>query len=985
MPELINKETQLAENVPAGQAENAFTSGSYNLPADKPLVMADPKGKLFNIDPSEAHTAITDHNYTFASPEQISEADAQQKYGEGALNTAKAFGAGAARTATFGLSDEALTNLKLTNPETLRELRNRNPIATGAGETAGIVAPMLVGDEAGALNLPNLVAKGGEGITAAARAGLPEATTLAGKILQKTATKALGSAVEGAAYGAGNVVSEHALGDPDLNAEKIASEIGLGAVFGGAVGGALELGKSAIPQRLTDMVSGLKDDANAIRAGVNPEEAAAAKASGNPIPGIHEEAGNAGTIESSLDSMQIPAQKKQSVFDGLTKLKPNSDEIVAAANEIGAPVLESQVSASKHVQDVDSMLSQSPTTVGVKRQQLFQQGFDAAENAVKQSLGTATNLTEVETGNLIKKGLTEAFEKENQPIKEAYNAIKELHATVPLSEQTTSSIAKQIMEIDGIAVSPSSPEFKLAQSVSDEIKNLQNVDQLKSYRSSLSRRAQGNPELKYVTGQIQNKLATLEDGSIERFARDNFQADSPYGEKILKLIDDRKAANGQYKALREKMGELGDVLGKKRIYGPQDFLDHLENLTPEAMSKKLFTKGNSEFLQFFKEQFPSETKLLVDLEKSKLSDRAMKDGVISPNNVLREFKKYSPEVKKILFSPDELKKLEASKTYLEAMPADINPSKTSKSEAYRRYFTNPIAATGETLRDSASLKAIQTLVDKTGGQDAERLSSLIRLEQLAQKTTQAIQRGTQAIFRAAQPAAVGIAAKIGAKSAQTKDDKDEVGQFETRRLDISRVAQNPSAMLDALDNSTRSIYPNAPNISASLHQTSIRGVQFLNSKLPKVQTYPLGPVMTPSKSDISKFNRYYKAVENPTSILNDAALGMLVPEGVEAVQSVYPKLFQEMQKEIYSQLTDKKQVKGLSYKSKMMLSMLMGTDLDGTTTPQAILSNQMAMSSPQAQNQSQPNAIRPTQKGASSITLSDRSLTPLQRSAARTS
>ena len=75
----------------------------------------------------------------------IREANLQQKYGNSELEAA----AGSALSgATLGLSDQILRSMGVSS-ERLRETRERSPIASGLGTTAGVVAPLLVGDSAG--------------------------------------------------------------------------------------------------------------------------------------------------------------------------------------------------------------------------------------------------------------------------------------------------------------------------------------------------------------------------------------------------------------------------------------------------------------------------------------------------------------------------------------------------------------------------------------------------------------------------------------------------------------------------------------------------------------------------------------------------------------------------------------------------------------------------------------------------------------------
>lgn len=110
-----------------------------------------------------------------------------------------------------------------------------NPTATSIGEVGGMLVSPL-----------NKLAPAVEGSRAA---------TALGRLAQKT----VGGAAVGALYGAGNAVSESALGDTQLTAEKLITGAGLGALLGGAgggIGGAIEEGAAKILPKLSTVLSG---------------------------------------------------------------------------------------------------------------------------------------------------------------------------------------------------------------------------------------------------------------------------------------------------------------------------------------------------------------------------------------------------------------------------------------------------------------------------------------------------------------------------------------------------------------------------------------------------------------------------------------------------------------------------------------------------------------------------------------------------------
>lgn len=172
------------------------------------------------------------------------EIDDYEKYKEQPLKT---FGTSLASGLSFGLTDQALVKSGIYRPEELKKLREANPGAEIVGQATGIIAPLVTtGGASTAI---------GAGVKGAAKAGASaervsaeilknalkqtKNPTLAKEIIQKSVSKGLGSAVEGAAYGTGQLIREDALGQADFNAENLLSSVGASSVLGGTFGASL--------------------------------------------------------------------------------------------------------------------------------------------------------------------------------------------------------------------------------------------------------------------------------------------------------------------------------------------------------------------------------------------------------------------------------------------------------------------------------------------------------------------------------------------------------------------------------------------------------------------------------------------------------------------------------------------------------------------------------------------------------------------------
>jgi hypothetical protein len=196
------------------------------------VVLVDHAGRRVTVPAAEAQDALADPISRFhvqTSAEAQAQAD-EAKFGDRPVAAGLA---GLGRGLSLGLSDVALTKTGLVAPETLHGLKEHNQGATALGDAAGTVGGLLL-PGLGELNAVRGVAEAGE------LAGRGVATALGQGLLAKAASVGARGAVEGSLYGLGNTLSENALGETQLTAEKLASSVGVGALLG--IGGS-ELGE----------------------------------------------------------------------------------------------------------------------------------------------------------------------------------------------------------------------------------------------------------------------------------------------------------------------------------------------------------------------------------------------------------------------------------------------------------------------------------------------------------------------------------------------------------------------------------------------------------------------------------------------------------------------------------------------------------------------------------------------------------------------
>jgi hypothetical protein len=904
-------------NDPAGLDEWLSTGAG---PASAPTGSAEPPG----LD-------------QFIAPEM------EQQYG-GAGGMLKAGLAGAARSASFGLSDQALVRAGV-NPETLKGLQQTNPKSSFLGEAAGVVAPALLGDEAGVLGLLGKPVEAISGLGGAIERGagklLPEATSTAGKILKEATTKGLGLGAEGGAYGLGQSISEDALGDHDLVSEHTLSNIGRSAAFTGALGSVFGAGLGAFGK-----------DASTIAEKIEAQNALKTTAPGS--------------MEEVISQTGLPAEEKLGILDGLKEQKENTPEILAAAERQGLPVVPAQTSANEFVQKRASALSQSPTIPGEMIRRQLKQGFDKIKGIFRDVIGSEEGLSDFEAGAVAKDAIQSKVDEMYAPIKKAYSDLEAEGHKIMLPDEDRISLGENLEKqsqnygsvgSDGGKIIAAYADRAIAQDTASQMDKL--VSEIGG-KQRIARQA-GDYESAHALGQVQETLENFLDRQIAKQGKQLAKEGAPGTEDAInQLINERKAVRQKYADFKQTLNDLtsaGRISKKLNTYGTTESV--LESVPNEKLIEKLFDKKNSAGLAKLKEKFPDLFDTIVSHKKSQIFTKSLKDGSPDIGKVLKEIKGYSPEIKKLLFTPEELQKLHDANTWIESLPVKLGPSGTPEGIEYMKHLSNPL---GAVLANATDL-GISGLLKFSSPQEAQKTMLLVNAEKQAAKGEKQIKKGISELFERSGDAIKPLIPYSAAKYVTSENFKDKAKE-------IASLANNAHQMHDTLTSATQSSYESAPKFTQSLQSKMVNSVNFLNSKLPVLP--PGTPFMKdpePSKAEIAKFNRYYSTVENPMSILKHIQDNTVSQESIETLETVFPKIFNQMKSHILEHVSGMKNPEEIPYKTKMTLSRFLGQPLHPSQAPQAIAQNQMTYN--QAAQQSAQKE-KGNETGESKLTLGKR-------------
>jgi hypothetical protein len=223
--------------------------------------------------------------------------------------------------------------------------------------------------------------------------------------------------------------------------------------------------------------------------------------------------------------------------------------------------------------------------------------------------------------------------------------------------------------------------------------------------------------------------------------------------------------------------------------------------------------------------------------------------------------------------------------------------------------------------------ALGAAMEASGTPIVERVT-----DTLAKTQTRNTSRGITKVGRSLQDGAVAAARRLpvaGAMAARYEQDSKRVRE----------LSGQSDAIRAQMEEATAWMAGRVPVARQAAIDTALRQLEYLAANLPKglAPSTPFAPALPPSRSEVAQWMRRLRAVENPTSILDDLAAGKLTPESIDAVRTVYPETFADIQGQVLDKLTTMEQRgERPSYAKRVELGLLLGIPTDPTMTPESI-------------------------------------------------
>lgn len=154
---------------------------------------------------------------------------------------------------------------------------------------------------------------------------------------------------------------------------------------------------------------------------------------------------------------------------------------------------------------------------------------------------------------------------------------------------------------------------------------------------------------------------------------------------------------------------------------------------------------------------------------------------------------------------------------------------------------------------------------------------------------------------------------------------------------VRQAQADPVAFAERLQHQTDAIAQTSPDAAKAYQVNAVRAVNYLASKIPpNNNTNPLrgpeGPEL--SYSQAIQLAQVADYVENPLKFFKDLERGKVTPEGADAIRTMMPKTFEQLQVQTLEAIADAKaKNKPIPLDARMRLSMLMDITGDASLRP----------------------------------------------------
>jgi hypothetical protein len=390
---------------------------------------------------------------------------------------------------------------------------------------------------------------------------------------------------------------------------------------------------------------------------------------------------------------QLLAKPLQAAGEGLgkyyeaikDKIKPNAPEITAASERLGFSPTQGMLSENPTLQKMESSLSQSPRPTATEQRQAYEnvrKGFGTAAENIE---GLKTGESNYKLGSNLKTGLESEVQAAKAPVSELYGDINKDLINIKLQPKINNK-SIGILKKDSVFKTKDGKEF--LNNISDDINSLENVADLKEYRTNLLKNISSSTSeldrLRYE--KVYDQVTNLRDTSIQAIKdTDPFvKASGKSGAEIVDELHNKlalaDAAHSENIRQLQKIKGIAGIKGDVKSQG--SFLRSLGKVPEEDLIKKAANTDIST-LNEFKDKFPALYENAKTAQVNDLVSRSMDKSGLNVTRFLKNVDKLEPEIKSNLFDAKQNQVFEDLKLIQKESPAPSGPSGTPEGLNYK--------------------------------------------------------------------------------------------------------------------------------------------------------------------------------------------------------------------------------------------------------------------------------------------------------------
>lgn len=799
-------------------------------------------------------------------------------------------------------------------PEDIVRRQQDFPTTAMASEAAGLIGGALIPGPTQA----KLMAQIGNKALAGAKAANIINVANEAKLGYKLGSEAVKQAAEMAVLSSGNEAHKMLINDPESSAENAITNIGLSTVLGGAGGVAF--------------------------GAINPLW----KATAGP------------KVEQMLNYMSgkfKPVELPETIASAFKDLDIVPGPIATAA-------MSGDQKALSQVQDlVRAQHSKTLSELGTYPKQIR----DNLSKHLGMPLDDITNFSNKESGDAVKEQLAKSIEKKYGPINKEQQAKQANAESINMHDEDRLNFAGKIVEKGINAVETDSPYYKIYSDYAERVLAKNTVGQLDKLNTEILNRARTHVidiNEKNALHDVSRMINDFTESQIEK------QATKLGVEGLSPLIQaERQAAKQNYKQYVNQLQELMDFMGVGNWKGTGSLINKLDDLTSEQIIKKFSTSGDTAGLKMLQKEFPEVAELVRQHEtKQFLSGAVHKElgeTVLDSKKLISKMEKLASSGQKeridYLLPNGAADKLRSADILHDAITNVTRMKDSGTPSGLAKVFRhlgasslgaigwmmgkNPISAAiiGEaTQRLAVDLPqevkfAMLKFMASPQSVNAEGFHAMVQMANQVSKSVAKINKATANVIK---PGSQVVA------SMPTQVDRDKL------QKQIDKNMDNPDHMIAAQAQSNLGHY--MPEAQVSIAKASATAVQYLESIKPKpMKLGPMDREIPPSKQEMARYNRALDIAINPITVLQHVKDGTLQTSDIQDLNSMYPGLYKQFSDKLINDTVSAEATEQtVPYKTKVGISLFLGTELDSSMRPSSI---QAAQPKPKAQPQPAPS------------------------------